>query len=115
MAEGLSFLSIVCPLWRYDGCVFVLYRFFDGQGALLYIGLTCGFRTRMAAHRRQKDWWVHVARIELERFPDKASVVAAELAAIKHEKPRYNIVHGRRVLNGRSYSERHERRLRRGR
>lgn len=95
----------------------VLYRFFDARGNLLYIGLTVGAAQRFADHRRHKDWWPLVARIDVEHFPDRPSVVTAERAAIETEWPRYNIVHGRgRVLvDGRSYSERHARRLRRGR
>lgn len=98
---------------------FVLYRFFDGDGRLLYIGLSGGFGKRLTSHRGTKDWWPEVVRIELERYPDMASVLAAERTAIMNEQPLYNVQHiaerpARRVVDGRVYSARHARRLRRG-
>jgi len=100
----------------------VLYRFFDAEGNLLYIGQTAGIGTRFASHGRKKHWWASVVRIDVEHFPDRESVMAAERAAIESEGPLHNI-NGRRPSSipkvvkpatGRVYSERHSRRLRRG-
>ncbi|MGH9004547.1 MAG: GIY-YIG nuclease family protein [Acidimicrobiia bacterium] len=69
-----------------------LYRFYDDAGSLLYIGITHNPGQRWAAHMRHKPWWSEVATIRLEEHPDRASVLAAERAAIRSEGPRYNVV-----------------------
>lgn len=96
--------------------------------------LTAGIGRRIATHRRQKSWWAEpdieqvaasvaeavedIARIDVEHYEDRPSVVAAERAAIESERPRLNVHHGHRRIpspaDGRVYSERHARRLRRG-
>ncbi len=70
-----------------------LYRFYDAAGSLLYIGLTVDPGTRWKTHRREKPWWLDVANISIEHFPDRASVERAERVAIQTERPRYNSTH----------------------
>jgi hypothetical protein len=68
-----------------------LYRFYGADDLLLYIGLTCNPGQRFMHHRDNKEWWSEIIRIALEQFPDREALVAAERAAIKAEKPLYNI------------------------
>jgi hypothetical protein len=68
-----------------------LYRFYDAQDALLYVGLTCNPGKRLEQHRDTKEWWAEVARIGMEQHPDLETLRAAERATIKAEKPLYNI------------------------
>lgn len=68
-----------------------LYRFFASDGALLYVGLTCRPEGRWPKHVEGQPWWTEVARIDLQTFPDRAAVALAEAAAIRLERPRYNI------------------------
>lgn len=70
-----------------------LYRFFDAEGVLLYIGITADVPARFQKHRDDKPWWGEVARIAMEPFPDRPSVLAAERRAIKAEMPRWNVQH----------------------
>jgi hypothetical protein len=70
---------------------FVLYRFFDGEGRLLYVGMTINPGRRMDRHRTAKEWWTEVVEIRMEQFPDLDTLRVAERAAIVAEKPRYNI------------------------
>lgn len=72
-----------------------LYRFYDAAGALLYIGVSLNPGRRFQQHAGEKTWWHEVSRIEIESFPDRAAVLAAEAAAIRGERPRHNV-----VLNG---------------
>lgn len=73
-----------------------LYRFFDRDGYLLYIGLTKNPGTRWPAHSKDKPWWTEVATITIEHYPTRAEVEAAEIAAIRAERPLYNVQHNRR-------------------
>lgn len=68
----------------------VLYRFFDSQGTLLYVGISCNWMARLKQHSARADFYSAVAGMTLERFPDRESVLEAELEAIEKENPLYN-------------------------
>lgn len=68
-----------------------LYRCFAADGALLYVGISVGFARRWYEHAKAKSWWPEVARLTVDLFPDRPSADAAETAAIRDEKPRYNV------------------------
>lgn len=69
----------------------VLYRMFDRNDRLLYVGITLDLSTRFKSHKRNKPWWSDVATIKLEHHADRASVLAAERTAICEERPVNNI------------------------
>jgi len=71
-----------------------LYRMYRDQ-ELLYIGITFNFINRFNAHRKDKEWWLEVNRIETEHFETRERALNAEQAAIRAEKPRYNVVHNK--------------------
>lgn len=71
--------------------VHTLYRFFDADGDLLYVGITCDPGSRFKQHRRGKSWWHEIARIELEQFSSRVELEQAEREAIPKENPKYNI------------------------
>lgn len=70
-----------------------IYRFFDADGVLLYVGITERFGQRWAHHARNKPWWDEVHSQTAEWHPERALAVEAEKNAIRTEKPKYNIVH----------------------
>lgn len=70
-----------------------LYRFFGAGGALLYVGITNNPSRRFTQHGVSREWWHEVETIRMERFPNREAVLAAERAAIKKERPKYNIKH----------------------
>lgn len=70
-----------------------LYRFFDGAGALLYIGITNKNSKRWDGHVREKQWWGRVRTATIEHYADRPATMAAEQAAIKTEKPEFNVQH----------------------
>jgi hypothetical protein len=72
---------------------YTLYRFFDDADQLLYVGITLNPPARFAQHRGSKGWWDTVVRIDLERYPNKVAVLAAEREAIITEVPAFNVVH----------------------
>lgn len=74
-----------------------LYRFYDAEDQLLYVGITLHLPQRWASHAHDKSWWAEVARCTVEHHPDRISAGAAELTAIAAEHPRHNIVGRRRV------------------
>ena len=68
-----------------------LYRFYDGNDNLLYIGIT-GFMPRRAAqHARKSEWHRFATRVELQHFESRQEALKAETTAIRNEMPAYNI------------------------
>lgn len=70
-----------------------LYRHFDGDGVLLYVGISLFALRRLAAHERTCGWWATVRRIEIAPYRTRAEAAAAEIHAIKNERPRFNQQH----------------------
>jgi predicted GIY-YIG superfamily endonuclease len=70
-----------------------LYRLHDPQGHLLYVGIAGNPGRRFQQHARDKSWWGQVASVRLEHFPTREAAAAAEIAAIKKERPMHNIAH----------------------
>ena len=75
----------------------VLYRYFDEDGELLYIGITNDPGRRWSQHIATKPWARQISTIRLEAHPDRVAVLAAEREAIQSEHPRYNVVHAARL------------------
>jgi predicted GIY-YIG superfamily endonuclease len=69
-----------------------LYRLYDSENALLYVGITVSLRNRMVQHALCQPWWAQVARKTVAWYPDRQDAAAAELTAIKDECPRHNKV-----------------------
>ena len=67
-----------------------LYRFFDANGDLLYVGITNSPPRRFQQHKTDKDWWHEVASITLAEYPTRTDLMNAEREAVKSESPRYN-------------------------
>lgn len=72
-----------------------LYRLFEADGDLLYIGISKNPRTRFEQHR-DKHWWKYVALREIEWFEDRTAAERAEIRAIRTEWPLYNSQHNER-------------------
>lgn len=70
-----------------------LYRFFDADGALLYVGITKNGAQRWHEHSKSKEWWGRVASTTVEHYDTRAAALDAERAAIVAERPLFNVVH----------------------
>jgi predicted GIY-YIG superfamily endonuclease len=67
-----------------------LYRFFDADGRLLYIGATVDVSARREQHQASAPWWPEVSEMRVERYEDISAARAAEVRAIRTEHPTYN-------------------------
>ena len=75
-----------------DEALTTLYRFYDKNGDLLYVGVSCGFGARVRVHRSESDeWWSQVHTARFEHFLTRPLALEAERDAIRAEHPRYNI------------------------
>lgn len=74
----------------------LLYRFFDRDGKLLYIGITHNIERRTAQHRSDKPWAALIHRTTVDVYLSRKAAFSAERRAIRRERPRYNVVHNQR-------------------
>ena len=80
-----------------DGCGFHLYRHFDKDGALLYVGVSLSTVIRLAQHKGRSEWFKQIARVEITNWATREASLRAERRAIRLEKPLYNITHALRM------------------
>lgn len=67
-----------------------LYRQFDADGVLLYVGASVAPTSRFACHRSVSGWYQQVVRIEIQWFPTYMEAIEAERIAIQDENPKFN-------------------------
>ena len=67
-----------------------LYRHFDAEGKLLYIGISMSAFRRLKEHQSTAVWAKDIASMSIERFESRKQLVAAERIAIFWEKPIHN-------------------------
>jgi predicted GIY-YIG superfamily endonuclease len=68
-----------------------LYRHFDKDDALLYVGVSLNAVQRLSQHRDASHWFAEIASVKVEWFADRKEALAAERAAITAENPRHNL------------------------
>jgi hypothetical protein len=78
-----------------------VYRYFDKDDRLLYVGITSHGELRAAQHARIAEWWCQISHARYVHHPSRADAIAEEARAIATEGPLFN-----RVSLGRSPSNR---------
>lgn len=68
-----------------------LYRHFDREGVLLYVGVSLNALQRLAAHRNSSHWFNQITRVEVETLPSREEALVAEREAVLNEKPKHNV------------------------
>lgn len=69
-----------------------LYRLWNADHALLYVGITDDLEARTEEHRADKPWWSEVDQVSTEELPSRRRALEAETRAIYWEQPRYNVL-----------------------
>ena len=67
-----------------------LYRHFDSEGALLYVGISLSAIERLRKHRESKRF-DKIATVTIERFKTRELALNAERIAIRDEDPKFNV------------------------
>lgn len=70
-----------------------LYRIYDSDGLLLYIGISKDFGSRWKQEAKEFPWWAEMQRMTVDWISSRAQAEMAEEAAIRAEKPKYNKRH----------------------
>ena len=66
-----------------------LYRHFDENGALLYVGISLSAVQRLIQHEKS-DWFDEISNVTIESFATRELALLAEKEAIKKELPIHN-------------------------
>jgi predicted GIY-YIG superfamily endonuclease len=69
-----------------------LYRHFDTDDNLLYVGVSLSSVNRLSQHKSNSHWFYSIARQEIEYFDSREEALKAEAEAIRNENPNNNIM-----------------------
>lgn len=69
-----------------------VYRAFDCEGDLLYVGYSGRAFARVSEHLDRAAWSGQVSTITFEQYDAKDAALDAEAAAISSENPTYNVI-----------------------
>jgi hypothetical protein len=78
-----------------------LYRHWNAEGELLYVGISLSAVERLSAHAREAGWAGLIAHVTVEWFDTRLEAMAAEKRAILDERPKHNTAHNLDVRSGR--------------
>ena len=70
-----------------------LYRLYDADRILLYIGITKQPDKRFKQHAQNQNWWHLVVRSEIHWLDSRDEALAVEAKAVQAEKPRFDATH----------------------
>lgn len=66
-----------------------LYRHFDKDGILLYVGAAKDAMARLGTHHK-REWYKNIRTITVHYYRTKRAALKAEAEAIAKEKPKFN-------------------------
>jgi hypothetical protein len=70
----------------------IVYRCYDADGRLIYIGCTIDPAGRFHQHEIDTWWWSELlAKVRISLYPTRLAALAAEKQAIKAEDPAFNV------------------------
>lgn len=87
-----------------------LYRCFDDTGRLIYVGSTRNLAQRLDLHRDRSWWAQQVRRVVARVLPTSSAAHAAEIEAIRAERPRWNVASrwaSRRLWDAQDWADYH--------
>lgn len=68
-----------------------LYRFYDADGDLLYVGISWNPFTRWGAHRRRAPWWREATRVLVDVYTSERHALRVERGWIRNACPTWNL------------------------
>lgn len=77
---------------RHDGTTSV-YRYFDKNGILIYVGITGRGMARNSEHNKTQEWWQYVTRQEVEHYATRRAAHNVEKQLIRQHHPPFNVQH----------------------
>jgi len=81
-----------------------LYRHFDKDKNLLYVGISLSVVSRLKQHYQKSGWAENISIVTVEKFPSREEALRAEAKAIQSENPRFNIQGRKRITKANRYA-----------
>lgn len=67
-----------------------LYRHFNSDGELLYVGVSLSAINRLGQHKEHSKWFSTITKVEIQSYATREEALDAEAIAINSERPKYN-------------------------
>lgn len=80
-----------------------LYRHFNKNGDLLYVGVSLSALNRLGQHKEHSHWFESISRVTIEHYKTREEALTAEKNAIKNENPKHNIRNNKEDKNPTRY------------
>jgi hypothetical protein len=90
VADPPTVVGMAAPCPEAANTTTALYRWFDEQDRLLYIGITGNLAVRQDSHGKKSSWTDFAVRSTIERHPTRGHAEKAERLAIETEHPLFN-------------------------
>lgn len=68
----------------------VVYRFYDAEPLLLYVGISNSPTSRFKSHSRKAPWWPDIARVRIVWCSSRKQALREEARVIRTEGPIWN-------------------------
>jgi len=69
----------------------LIYKFYNINNELLYVGITNNMKIRLKQHKQDKDWFEEINKINISEKMTRNEAHIYEIYYISNEKPKYNI------------------------
>jgi predicted GIY-YIG superfamily endonuclease len=70
-----------------------VYRYYDAEGRLIYVGVTSRGPQRQAQHAITAEWWPHVRAQDVEHYDNRETALRREKWLIERHRPPFNRQH----------------------
>jgi hypothetical protein len=70
-----------------------VYRYFDLEGRIIYVGVTSRGPQRQAQHAVTAEWWPHVSAQDVEHLSTREAALKREKWLIERHRPPFNRQH----------------------
>ena len=62
-----------------------VYKFYDDEQNLLYVGISLNVFARLSQHKRDKDWWDEITNIKVQHTDTREDALDLEARLIKQK------------------------------
>lgn len=80
------------PLYEVPGGPTAVYRLYDSDSQLLYVGVSNNLANRFRWHAREKAWWPQITFRTIVWHETRLGALSEEASAIGYESPEFNVM-----------------------
>lgn len=92
--EKRTFYTLVTGMKQKPARKYHIYRHYDKDGVLLYVGMSNNALSRLSQHKQHADWFEQIETVKIQTVNSRSEAFRLERKAIAEEKPKFNISAG---------------------